>query len=192
MKSSLRGMNDLDLLGRGEVAMLIGSSEDLTAAGTTANIDPDLLSWFPVPAAPGPKGQRIVQVFNHFGAMYTGVGERPKRERDAVWQTLTAICDKTVVDNEITAKVLQGLSRFVPPYELQRLGYDEYIRDIPSALQRNFADLESSGRPCQCFAIRAVIAVDLGAVDKRTSLARVLVVCKGEVIPVAVVIDVGV
>ncbi len=142
-QSNQSGLRAMDLLGRGETAMIIGCVDDLKAVGTGSNLDPNLLSWFPIPAAPGPKGQREVQVYNHYGIMYMGVGERPETERNAVWRTLTAICDENVTDNEVTAKVLEGLSRFVPPLELKRLGYEEYIRDIPQDIRRNFSGLES-------------------------------------------------
>jgi len=138
-----RGGSAMDLLGRGEVAMTITGVGDLKSKGTSANVDPNLLSWFPVPAAPGPNGQRVVQIYNHYVVMYTGVSERSKVERDAIWKTLTATCEDKVIDNEITAKVLEGLGCFVSPHELKRLGYEEYIRDIPQALRRNFAEIES-------------------------------------------------
>lgn len=142
-QSSQAGNRNMDLLGRGEVAMVIGCVDDLKAIGASSRLDPGLLSWFPVPAAPGPKGQREVQVYNHYGIMYTGVGERSKTERDAIWEVLTAVCNKKVIDNETTAKVLEGLSRFVPPSELKRLGYEEYIRDIPQDIRRNFTELKN-------------------------------------------------
>jgi multiple sugar transport system permease protein len=138
-----RGLGSFDLLGRGEVAMTFANISDLSTVGSDSNIDPSLLSWFPIPAAPVPNGQRVVQTYNHYASMYTGVGDRPKSDRDAVWKTLTAICDESVVDNEITSKVLQGLSRFVAPDELRRMGYEEYIRDIPVALLRNFDEIEN-------------------------------------------------
>jgi len=138
-----RGESAMELLARGEVAMTITSIEDLKRQGNAANIDPNLLSWFPYPAAPGPKGQRTIQTQNHYAVMYTGVGERPEAERDAVWKAMTAACSDKVIDNEITAKVLEGLGRFVPPSELKRLGYEEYIRDIPQALRNNFAAIKS-------------------------------------------------
>jgi len=141
--SSQRGMSNMDLLRRGEVAMIIGSVDDLKDIGLQSSVDLNLLSWFPVPAAPGPEGQREVQTYNHYGIMYTGAEERSKTERDAVWKTLTAICNEKVTDTEVTAKVLEGLSRFVSPDELKRLGYEEYIRDIPADIRRNFAELKS-------------------------------------------------
>ncbi len=142
-RSSKRGESTMDLIGRGEVAMTITTVDDLKKTGSSANVDSNLLSWFPIPAAPGPNGQRVVQIYNHYAVMYTGVGERSKAERNAVWKALTATCDDKVIDNEITAKVLEGLGRFVSPKELKRLGYEEYIRDIPQDLQLNFAELEN-------------------------------------------------
>lgn len=140
-----RGESSLELLGRGEVAMTITTIDDLKKQGSVANVDPNLLSWFPYPAAPGPKGQRTIQTQNHYAVMYAGVGDRPKVERNAVWRAMNATCSEKVIDNEITAKVLEGLGRFVPPEELKRLGYEEYIRDIPQALRHNFADFENGG-----------------------------------------------
>jgi multiple sugar transport system permease protein len=142
-KASQPGMNDVDLLGRGEVAMMVAGVDDLKATGAKTNLDPNLLSWFPIPAAPGPEGVQVVQTYNHYAIMYTGVGERSKAGRDAIWKVMTAVCNKKVIDNDITAKVLEGLGRFVSPSELKRLGYEEYIRDIPLDLRRNFAEIES-------------------------------------------------
>jgi multiple sugar transport system permease protein len=141
--SNQPGASSMELLGRGEVAMTIAGVDDLKKVGSQANIDPSLLSWFPYPASGGAGGKQVVQIQDHYAVMYTGVGDRPKAERDAVWETLLAICDKKVVDNQITANVLEGLSRFVSPVELKRLGYDEYIRDIPSDLRRNFDEIAS-------------------------------------------------
>ena len=137
-----RGESMWELLGRGEVAMVIRTVTDLSAVGTYANLDPSLLSWFPYPAAPGPKGQRVIQTQNHYAVMYVGVADRSKEERDAVWKTMTAICDEKVIDANIESQVLSGMSKFVSPENLRRLGYEEYIRDIPLAIRQNFTDIE--------------------------------------------------
>jgi multiple sugar transport system permease protein len=142
VRGTQRNESAMELLARGEVAMTITSVDDLKKRGTSANIDPGLLNWFPFPAAPGAEGKRIVQIQRHYAVMYTGVGERSKKERDAIWKTLTSICDETVSDNDIAAKVLEGMGRFIPPADLKRLGYEEYIRDIPLALRQNFAEIE--------------------------------------------------
>ena len=141
--SSQPGNSSMDLLGRGEVAMVITTIDDLNRLGTAANIDPALLSWFPYPAKSETEGQRVVQIQNHYAIMYTGVGERSKEDRNAVWKALTAACSEKVVENKITSNVLEGLSRFVSPEQLKRMGYEEYIRDIPFDLRRNFDELKT-------------------------------------------------
>jgi multiple sugar transport system permease protein len=137
------GEGKWDLLSRGEVAMVFNSVQDLTAASDAASLDPSLLSWMPYPAGPGPKGKRVVQIQNHYSVMYEGVGARPKAERDLIWKINTALNDQQTLDNDIVQKVLSGLSRFTPPQDLKRLGYEEYIRDIPQVLRRNFEEIES-------------------------------------------------
>jgi ABC-type sugar transport system permease subunit/ABC-type glycerol-3-phosphate transport system substrate-binding protein len=141
--SGQRGEGASDLLSRGEVAMIIDMANNLRDIGSGLNLDPQLLSWFPYPAAPGPAGQRNIQTQNHYAVMYTGVAKRPKHERDAIWKTLLAIHDQNIVNSDFESMVLEGLGRFVPPKDLQRLGYDEYIRDIPMALQKNFQAIDS-------------------------------------------------
>ena len=132
-----------ELLGNGEVAMIMADVNDLEAVGNSAKIDPSLLSWFPIPAAPGPNGRRIVQEQRHYAVIYAGLEKRSRQERDAVWKTLTAIVSPAVLDNSIRTKALGGMSRFIPPSELKRLGYEEYIRDVPLMIRRNFADIAS-------------------------------------------------
>ena len=130
-----RGQSPQELLQRGEIAMLTWSAEDLGAQGREWGINPDLLSWFPFPAAPGPGGRRVVQLHNHYVVLCEGVGARPKAERDKVWEVLAAMSDKGVVDNDIRQRVLAGLARFVNPADLKRLGLDDYLKDVPQAVR---------------------------------------------------------
>ncbi|NOY75466.1 MAG: sugar ABC transporter permease [Kiritimatiellaeota bacterium] len=97
----------------------------------------------PYPAGPGPKGQRVIQVQNHYTVMYEGVSKRSKRDRDAIWKVMLALNDEENRNIAIKDKVLSGMSRFVNPKDLKRLGYEEYIRDIPKTLRQNFADLDN-------------------------------------------------
>ena len=138
-----RGGNQSELIGRGEVAMLLSTINDLTAIGTSTGIDPSLLSWMPYPAGPGKNGNRVLQMQNHYIVMYEGVKDRPKRERDYIWKAALALNDEENLNLDITDKVLSGLSRFVNPKDLKRLGYEEYIRDIPRTMRQNFADIEN-------------------------------------------------
>lgn len=143
-----------DLLARGEIAitMFLGI-ENIADIG----IDPNLLSWMPFPADDGmplkdihgndipqrTPGRRTVQTQNHYAVMYPGVGSRPKEERDKIWTTITTICDPEVANAGVESKILEGLGRFVPPKDLLRLGYDEYVRDIPMTIQQNYTDIEN-------------------------------------------------
>lgn len=143
-----------EMFARGEIAMLmIQNVSDILAAG----IDPNLVSWFPYPADDGiplkdfagrelpanAGGRRTVQTFNHYAVMYPGVAKRPKEDRDKIWQTMLAICNKDVANADIETKILSGLGRFVPPRDLVRLGYDEYLREIPQAIRRNYEQMEN-------------------------------------------------
>lgn len=140
--SSQRGSKtDIVMFTDGECAMMVASIDDLYKLGETANIDPALLSWFPFPAADTPKGQRVVQTFTNYAVMFPGVGDRPKRERDAVWRTFQAVCDQDNIKTHVQAMVLRGMARFVPPAELKRLGYEEYLRDVPALIRRNFKEI---------------------------------------------------
>lgn len=137
-----RGTGNGELLGRGEVAMMVGFVSDLSGTGQSIGINPDLLSWFPFPAGPGPKGRRVVQIQNHFVVSYEATAERSKEARDKVWEVMVAISDENTRDNAIREKVLSGLTRFVNPKELKRLGYDDYLRDVPEAIRNNFKEID--------------------------------------------------
>ena len=140
---SRRGEGVFDLLATGEVSICFASVNDLVSAGVNANIDPSLLSWFPYPAGPGDKGKRRVQIQDHYIVMYEGVKNRPKVERDKIWKVITSLADTQTRDNVIRNQALCGLTRFANPDDLKRLGYDEYIKDIPMAIRQNFKDIES-------------------------------------------------
>lgn len=138
-----RGTGMWELLSRSEVAMVTWFVQDLSSAGESSGIDPDLLSWFPFPAGPGPKGRRVIQVQNHYAVMCEAVGRRPQRERDACWKCLEAITDQRVVDDGIRQQVLMGLARFVSPNDLERLGFQDYLKDVPSAIRENYREIDT-------------------------------------------------
>lgn len=153
-QSTVSNENTGDLFARGEIAIMMVQNVDWL---TDLGLDPNLISWCPYPADDGMPlrdlqgndlpptglGHMTVQTFNHYAVMYPGVGERPKRERDCVWEAMTAICDESVADAAVEAKILDGLGRFVRPEDLTRLGYDEHLRDIPQAIRRNYEDIAS-------------------------------------------------
>ena len=160
-----RGGDVFALLGRGEVAMLTWFVSDLSGFGAAQGINPHLLSWFPFPAGPGPKGRRVVQNQLHFIVAYEATGNKPKAQRDQIWKTMTAIGDEAARDLGIRDKVIGGLARFVNPRDLERLGYGEYLRDLPEAIRRTYRELDE-GRireftePWMGFWITAGVALD--------------------------------
>ena len=138
-----RGTDSVELLARGEVALAPGFVLNLDGLGGGIGIDPALLSWFPFPAKSKTEGRQVVQVQVHYADMTEGVGIRPKRERDKVWEALTAVTDQAVADDTVRRRVLSGLSRFVNPQDLKRLGFDDYLKDVPMVIRRNFERIDN-------------------------------------------------
>ena len=138
-----RGTGAFELLGRGEVAMVSWFVQDLNSVGSTNAIDPYLLSWFPFPAKSATEGKQVVQIQNHYADITEGVSIRPKSERDKVWKALTTVTDNKVTDDGIRQQVLSGLSRFVNPQDLKRLGFDDYLKEVPPVIRRNFERIDS-------------------------------------------------
>jgi multiple sugar transport system permease protein len=137
-----RGTGSGELFVRGEVAMMPALVQDLASAGGSIGLNPELLSWFPFPAGPGPKGQRVVQIQRHFAVMTEGVSRRPKAERDKIWKALTSITEDAVRDNGVRKQVLSGMANFANPNDLKRLGLDDYLRDVPMDVRRNYQQID--------------------------------------------------
>jgi len=150
-----RDTDPLQLLGRGEVAMMTWFVTDLLSTGNTSGLNPDLLSWFPVPAG-SPDTAPVVQLQRHYASMSTNVSLRPKAERDKVWEVMQGVTDGAARDATSARMVAFGLARFVDPGTLTRLGYDDYVRTIPSALRdvyrrMNTGEIKSFTEPYQGF-----------------------------------------
>ncbi len=131
------------MLARGEVAMTTWFVTDLGKFAEKANINPELLSWFPFPAGPDSGGVRVVQKQQHYSSMCEAVGGRTKGEREKVWEVLTGITGKEISDAYLQERILGGLAKFVPPADLKRLGFEDYLRDVPPMIRRNFNEIES-------------------------------------------------
>jgi len=140
VNSGQRGNGTGELFARGEAAMFPGFVQDLTR-GTAVN--PDMMGWFPFPAVSKERGHPVVQVQQHYVVAYEALAERSKEERDAVWRVMTAVADEKARDNDVRNKVLSGMARFANPHDLKRLGYDEYLQDIPQAIRDNFEGVDS-------------------------------------------------
>ena len=132
-----------DFLGTGEVAMMAATIDDLAQIAKGAQLEPSLLSWFPYPAAPGPKGRQCVQIFQHYCSMYANVKDRPKEERDKIWKALLACIDKENDRRDVEECVLSGMASFVSPDRLRQYGFDEYVKDVPRIIQDNFKAIDN-------------------------------------------------
>jgi multiple sugar transport system permease protein len=128
-------------MAQGKIAMTQWFFNDLSGYQTSLGINPDLLGVFPIPAGPG--GNRVVQVQQHYAVMSEGVGRRPQAERDAVWKVLTALTSPAASDEAVRRQVLSGFARFVNPRDLARLGYQDYIAEVPPSLRQLYADLDA-------------------------------------------------
>lgn len=141
-QSSTRDVSPLELLGRGDVAMMTWFVSDLNETGARIGLNPELLSWFPFPAET-PDKPRVVQVQQHFAAMCINVGLRTEQDRDQIWKVLKTVTSGEARDQEIERMVISGLSRFVSPRDLERLGYGDYLRDVPPSLREVFAEIDN-------------------------------------------------
>jgi len=136
------GQSGTDVFGmfqRGEVGMMLWTVQNLSSAGQSVGIAPDLLGWFPFPA--GPNGKRVVNIFNHYTGICEDAKSRSKSDRDQIWRILTVLADKRLKDQAIRHQVISGNARFIDPNDLKRLGFDEYLRDIPAGIAANFKEL---------------------------------------------------
>ena len=132
------GDDEAGWISRGEVAMIQLNFENLTGF---AGLNPNLLGAFAIPAGPG--GKRVVQYQRHFIVMSEGVARREKRERDAVWKVMLARTSPESADEEVRRKVLAGNARFMDPATLLRLGYADYIWEIPPSLRELYAGIDT-------------------------------------------------
>ncbi len=148
-----RGTGVLDQLARGEIAMTTMTVGDLQGGGISATnaisagIDPEILSWFPFPAAgkDGEKTRRVVQKQNHYMVMFEGVGRRSKEERDKAWKVISTLASPSVRDYAIRSRAISGMARFADPVDLKRLGLDDYLQDVPEAILENYRQIENGG-----------------------------------------------
>lgn len=131
------GDDEIGWLTRGEVAMIQLNFDNLTGF---AGVNPNLLGAFAIPAGPG--GKPVVQYQRHFIVMTEGVARRPKRERDAIWKVLLARTSPESADEEVRRQVLAGNARFVNPDTLSRLGFTDYIWEVPPSLSALYKGID--------------------------------------------------
>ncbi len=66
-----------------------------------------------------------------------------KAYRDIVWEVMTLICSPEGSDEITRRKVAAGQAKFLNPRDLHRLGFDDYIREMPPENLAMWRDIES-------------------------------------------------
>ena len=129
-----------DLFVQGEIACVFGG-EDLVAYLTeNLNFPADQIGLMPFPAA-DEKCLPVLQAHKHFYAMTEGVARRPKAERDAVWACVNELASKAVYDETVRKNVAEGRARWCLPTDLERLGFNEHLAEVPPGIRQMYADL---------------------------------------------------
>jgi multiple sugar transport system permease protein len=130
------------LFAQGEVAALFSGAELVEQLTRDLNLPPDMVGIMPFPAArPGLKP--VFQAHKHFYSMTEGVARRPKTERDLVWKCVEQLASEAVNDETVKQKVLEGHARWCTPSELTRLGFTEYLDEVPPGIRRNYERIGS-------------------------------------------------
>jgi multiple sugar transport system permease protein len=128
-------LDTLQRLGR-DLAMYPLWAGDMTEF-QNLGIPPDDLGMMPFPAM-NDKLRPVLQASNSFFMIGKDVLRRggqtekdKKAYRDLVWEMMRRICSPEGSDEEIRRKVAAGQAKFLNPRDLQRLGFQDYLREIP-------------------------------------------------------------
>ncbi|MDD2600215.1 MAG: extracellular solute-binding protein [Kiritimatiellae bacterium] len=125
------------LFERGEVVAVFSGAELVEQLTRDLNLPAEMIGIMPIPAArPGMKP--VFQAHKHFYSMTEGVARRSKEERDMVWKCLQRVTSSAVQDEEVRQKVLEGHARWCNPDDLKRMGFDEYLAEVPAGIRRNY------------------------------------------------------
>jgi multiple sugar transport system permease protein len=111
-------------------------------------VPPDDVGMMPFPAM-NEKLRPVLQASNSFFMIGKDVlgrggettGER-KAYRDTVWDVMTRICSVEGADEILRQKVAAGQAKFLNPRDLQRLGFEDYLREVPPENRRLWSDVE--------------------------------------------------
>jgi multiple sugar transport system permease protein len=132
------------LFAQGEVVALFSGAELVEQLTRDLNLPPDMVGIMPFPSAkPGMKP--VFQAHKHFYSMTEGVARRPKDERDLVWKCVEQLASEDVNDETVKQKVLEGHAQWCTPSELKRLGFTEYLEEVPPGIRKNYERIESGG-----------------------------------------------
>ena len=130
------------LFAQGEVVALFSGAELVEQLTRDLNLPPNMVGIMPFPAAkPGMKP--VFQAHKHFYSMTEGVARRPKAERDLVWKCVEQLASEAVNDETVKQKVLEGHARWCVPSDLVRLGFAEYLEEVPAGIRKNYERIGS-------------------------------------------------
>jgi multiple sugar transport system permease protein len=139
-------MDTLRRLGR-DLAMYPLWAGDMTEF-ENQGIQPDDLGMFPFPARTLEQ-KPVLQASNSFFMLGKDVlrrgGKTPEERRayrNLVWEIMTLICSVEGQDEEIRRKAAAGQARFLNPRDLQRLGFEDYLREMPPENRRMWDQIE--------------------------------------------------
>ena len=134
--------NDPELFIRGEVVAMFAGTEALERITGTGGLDPDLIGMMPFPARTADL-PRVFQAHRHFWGISEGVARRPEAEQDLIFACLERLASPTLNDERIKEQVLEGNARWCHPADLERLGLEAYLDEIPPAIRQLYADLDA-------------------------------------------------
>ena len=143
-----------DMFVNGEIVSVFGGEDLVVYLTERLNFPSDQIGLMPFPAA-DTNCRPVLQAHKHFYAMTEGVGRRPKEERDAVWACVEQLASGDVYDETVRKNVAEGRARWCLPADLKRLGFDEYLAEVPPGIRQMYDDL-AAGR------IRAVTEPYMG------------------------------
>jgi len=143
-----------DMFVNGEIVSVFGGEDLVVYLTERLNFPSDQIGLMPFPAA-DENCRPVLQAHKHFYAMTEGVGRRPKEERDAVWACVEQLASGDVYDETVRKNVAEGRARWCLPADLKRLGFDEYLAEVPPGIRQMYDDL-AAGR------IRAVTEPYMG------------------------------
>ena len=112
-------------------------------------LQPTDMGMFPFPGMTE-KQQPVLQASNSFFMIGKDVlergGETPaerKAYRELVWELMKRVCSVEGADEEIRRKVAAGQAKFLNPRDLHRLGFDDYVREMPPENLQMWNKIES-------------------------------------------------
>lgn len=131
-----------DMFVQGEIAAVFGGEDLVVYLTERLNFPAEQIGLMPFPAADA-SCKPVLQAHKHFYALTEGVSRRPKKERDAVWACVNELASPEVYDETVRKNVAEGRARWCLPADLERLGFKEYLAEVPPGIRRMYADLEA-------------------------------------------------